>query len=282
MKLLVRDERTTTMTTTQRIAELEKRVATLEFENEQLKQELAEAKNPTPEVSNLEQAKENFLNLITHEIRTPLTSVNGALEILTDATVGDLNPVQREFVQMALANTRRLIGLMETAFEITQLETGQLKLHRTKVELNEVVNRVLNGGLREGFTKKEISLNLDFAGVPMVYADYRRLLQVFENLLSNACKFTPVGGTVTIISEPTSDGRASVSIMDTGIGLSLSEQRNMFEKFYRADYSYTRNIGGLGLGLNVTRSLVKLHGSELHLETMPGRGSCFTFHLNRP
>lgn len=264
-----------------RIAELEAKLAVLEEECANLRTELDEARGQTSvEVEVLNEAKSNFLNLITHEIRTPLTSVNGALEILNDAMVGELTGMQKEFLQMALTNTKRLITLMETAFEITQLETGQMRLHRSKVQLTEVVERVLNQSLRENFEKKQIQLNLDFSQAGYVHGDYRRLLQIFENLLSNACKFTPIGGTVSVVSLPAADNKVNISVIDSGVGISQTEQRHIFEKFFRADHSFNRQIGGIGLGLNVTSSLIKLHGSELQLETIQGQGTCFTFSMS--
>lgn len=271
------------MSAEKRIAELEEKVAQLEKECHELRAELEKNglnAGDNSEKKILEQAKDNFLNLITHEIRTPLTSVNGALEILTDEMVGELTEIQKEFLLMALTNTKRLITLMETAFEITQLETGQLHLHHTKVELKEVVERILSHGLREGFEKKQIRLNLDFKQAEFVYGDYRRLLQIFENLLSNACKFTPNGGTVSVVSLPANDGKVNVSVIDSGIGMSQVEQRHIFEKFFRAEHAFNRHVGGIGLGLNITSSLIKLHGSELQLETIPGKGTCFTFTMS--
>jgi signal transduction histidine kinase len=227
-------------------------------------------------------AKDNFLTLISHELRTPLTSISGSLDILSDPDVGDLSPVQQEFLRVAIKNTYRLIALLETTFDITKLETGHLRLDQGPVLLEEVMHRVLDNPWLESYQHKRLNFRVDFSKAPRVYADPGRLIQIFENLVSNACKYTPVDGWVEIKSTPTDDGQVCISISDTGVGLSMQEQVHVFEKFYRVDHSLTREVGGSGLGLTITRSLVELHGSQLYLESVPGKGSCFSFTLPTP
>ena len=227
-------------------------------------------------------AKDNFLTLISHELRTPLTSISGALDILNDTDLGDLTTTQKEFLRVAIKNTYRLIGLLETTFDITRLETGHVRLDQGPVLLEEVIQRVMESSIMESFQHKRQNLRIDFSEAPRVYADPARLIQIFENLISNACKYTPRGGTIEVKSALTGDGQVSISVTDTGIGLSMQDQRHLFEKFFRVDHSLTREVGGSGLGLAITRSLVELHGSELYVESAPGKGSRFSFNLPTP
>ncbi len=227
----------------------------------------------------MSRAKDNFLTLISHELRTPLTSISGALDILNEEELGQFAPLQKEFLLVAVKNTNRLIRLLETTFDITRLETGHLRLDQGPVLLEEVMQRVLDSNLLESYRHKRLTFRIDFSQAPRVYGDPGRLIQIFENLISNACKFTPIDGLVEIESFPAEKGQVQISVTDTGIGLSIQDQHHLFEKFFRVDHSLTRETGGSGLGLAITRSLVELHGSQLQVESAPGKGSRFSFKL---
>lgn len=242
-------------------------------------QEVLNRATAAAQLAEIAQAKNTFINLISHELRTPLTSLSGALQLLNEPEVGPLNPVQEEFLQIALKNTCRLISLMEKMFEVAQLEMGQLQLQHEAVSLEVLLEQVLKPELRDRFAAKQISLKLNFEQAPLVRADAERLHQIFENLLSNACKFTLNQGEVVVRSLPDLEGRVRVYVSDDGIGISPADQEHISEKFFLSQYALNRAIGGVGLGLSITKALIELHGSRLEVKSWPGQGSCFSFVL---
>jgi signal transduction histidine kinase len=231
------------------------------------------------EENRVNRAKDNFVMLVSHELRTPLTSIKGALEILSDDSIGDLNQIQNDFLRVAVTNADRLHRLLNSVLDVSEIETGRMMLDFAKVNLNEVVTRIYSGALEDAFKSKNISLEVQLSSNALVIADYRRLAQVFEHLLSNACKFTPPQGKVVLSAQPEADNWLRISVRDTGIGINSLDRAHIGEKFFRVDHSLTREVGGSGLGLAITKAIVELHGSQLEVTSIPGKGSSFSFRL---
>jgi signal transduction histidine kinase len=232
------------------------------------------------EAARIERIKDEFITLASHEMRTPLTSLTGALDFLAEPDFGNLNETQEEFLQVARTNNARLTRLFNSIMDITVIKSGLIRLDLGPVHLQQAFDRAMQGGLDQAFAEKALHLKVDFSkGPELVEADAARLVQILENLLSNACKFTPNTGTVEVFSESVSPTEVRIVVADTGIGLSAEALRHLFEKFFRVDNSLTRETGGTGLGLLVTKSLVELHGGSLEVSSELGVGSRFSFTL---
>lgn len=223
-------------------------------------------------------ANGNFLHLLSHELRTPLTSVNSALELLREDEVGPLNDFQVDFLRVAINNTHRMISLVETLFDIARFENGLLKLDKQAVNLKSLLENVLGAGLRTAFEAKKIELSLEISSGLLVEADAQRLYQVLENLLSNACKFTPNQGTVTV-KAVTYRNKIEVSIEDSGPGLNEQTRAYLSAKTFHVEEFMRRELNSSGLGLTITNCLLTLHRSRLRVENLAEGGASFSFEL---
>ncbi len=226
----------------------------------------------------LDRMKSEFVSLVSHELRTPLTSISGYVEMLLDGDAGELQEEQADFLGIVKRNTDRLTALINDLLNVSRIESGRIELKRIPLDLGQIIRNVAQSH-RPSIEEKGQTLSLDLpADLPAVVGDMDRLTQVMVNLLSNACKYTPAGGSITIAAtrEP---GQLRIQVTDTGIGLSQDEQSRLFTKFYRADNPTTREVGGTGLGLWITRSLVELHGGTVEVRSAPGEGSTFTVML---
>ena len=218
--------------------------------------------------------RRNMMADIAHELRTPLTVVQGNLEALMDG-VYDLTPENVAAVHKQTVVLTRLVGDLR---DLALAEAGQLRLEVKVFSLADVIAQV-SEGLEVQAHEREVTLKFEVAaGLPKVQADEQRITQVLFNLLSNALRHTPVGGTVTISAE-LREGRVLVSARDTGTGIPPEDLPHVFERFYRADRSRTRATGGSGLGLTIAKQIVEAHGGQIWAQSWLGAGSTFTFSL---
>ena len=227
----------------------------------------------------VERMQSEFVSMVSHELRTPLTSIKGYIDlILADNEVGELNSLQREFLQVSLNNTRRLEGLVNDLLDISRLESGKIEVHPETFDINLLITGLVPS-FQPGWDAKRqtFALCLSYEAL-LVFGDAGRVAQILTNLLSNAHKYTPEGGRITLSVEAQGTV-ARVAVTDNGIGLSTEEQAHLFTRFYRARNSLTQTISGTGLGLAITRSLVELQGGEMQVESEPGQGSTFRFTL---
>jgi|GEM_PF-5760388 len=226
------------------------------------------------ELAELDRLKSEFVNTVSHELRTPLTSIMGYLSLVLAETVGPLEEQQREFLNVVSRNTNRLANLINDLLDIQRIESGRMPVHLSPTSLSQVVGQVAET-FRVQAEQKGLSftVNLPETEEPLIQADPDRLTQIVSNLVSNAVKYTKEGGVTVTVSA--TDDRVELAVADTGIGISPSDQKRIFEKFYRAEHPYVREVGGTGLGLPIVRTMVEEHGGELKLESEPGRGSRF-------
>lgn len=230
----------------------------------------------------VDRMKTEFISIVSHELRTPMTSIKGYVDLILDGDTGEINHLQREFLQTVQRNTRRLVSMINDMLDIERIESGGVEFDLRPLVLSDVVEQALSL-VKPQADEKKISIEvLEPELVGRVLADFDRTLQVLTNLLSNAIKYTP--------SPPVSPGRVSVEVQfqeaharlavrDTGIGITPEDQAQLFQKFFRADNSVTREVGGTGLGLSITRALVEKMGGELSVSSEVGRGSEFAFTL---
>jgi signal transduction histidine kinase len=227
----------------------------------------------------LDRMKDEFIALVSHELRTPLTSIRGYLELLQDdVEAGTATPEQqRDFLQVIDRNSDRLQRLVEDLLLAAQVEVGTLQLARDTIDLGKLVAHCVEASAPLA-AAREIDLGCSVDGAPVVTGDLRRLGQVVDNLLSNALKFTPVGGTVHVRAAQ-SDGTAIVEVADSGMGIPEEEQQAMFARFFRTERAQSGAIAGVGLGLSITKSIVEAHGGTITFTSAVGAGTTFVVEL---
>ncbi|MDF2629680.1 MAG: two-component sensor histidine kinase [Symbiobacteriaceae bacterium] len=216
-----------------------------------------------------------FLTMVSHEFRTPLTSIITFTELLLDDAAGHVNQEQKEYLTDVLESSQRLLQMINDLLDLSRLDAGKVKLFREVLDVRDLA-RDAERTVRPLAERKGLTLTMEVpAHLPLVEADPLRITQVLLNLLSNAIKFTPEGGRVTITARVTGEF-LEVSVTDTGIGIGPEDRERVFEKFSQAGRDRPE---GTGLGLPLARSLVELHGGQIWLESEPGRGSTFRFTL---
>jgi len=222
--------------------------------------------------------RDEFLATLSHELRTPLTAILGWAQMLRS---GALTPEKRERGLATIErNARAQAQLIEDLLDVSSILAGKLSLDLTAVAMPSVIASALET-LRPAADAKGVGLMLTLAADGAVMGDAQRLQQVIWNLLANAVKFTPRGGSVRVMCAET-DSSVEVSITDTGKGISADFQPHVFERFRQADGATTRSHGGLGLGLSIVRQLVEMHGGSVSVFSQgEGLGACFTVRLPR-
>ena len=232
----------------------------------------------TNQLKALDEAKSRFFANISHEFRTPLTLTLGPLEDLQDGLFGTLDADTREQVDLAHRNARRLLRLINQLLDLSRLESGAITLHRQPVDLGALLQSIAEPFAALAARKQiDFRLNRPQASV-MLDADADRLDEVFVNLIGNAFKFTPAGGTITVTLVPAEE-TTTVTIADTGVGIASEELPHIFERFYQGTRGQQSARPGTGLGLALSRELVVLHGGTVAVESAPGVGSQFVVML---
>ena len=222
----------------------------------------------------LEGVRRDFVANVSHELKTPLTSVLGFAEALADS---EMPPEQaREFGQRILQNGVRMRRMIDELMDLSRVESGAWEPEPVDVPLADAVRdawQAVAGGRDE-----ELELELDVDGETTVMADRGGLRSVLRNLLDNAVRYTPAGERVTVADRP-ADGMIRIEIRDRGPGIPTAHRERIFERFYRVDAGRSREAGGTGLGLAIVKHLVEAHGGEVGVESRVGRGSTFWFTL---
>lgn len=222
--------------------------------------------------------KDNFINAVSHELRTPLTSIAGYVELLEDDLSGTLSPSQRSYLEEVRRGATRLASLVDDLLDFARMQAGTFSLAMQRDDLNGVMASALRS-MAPQLQDKELKVVSNFWPEPvLVPMDAKRIEQVLLNLLSNAIKFTPSGGTITLEIEPSIDD-VRLSLRDTGIGIGSEDLSHLFTRFFQVDPSTTREYGGAGLGLAISKAIVEAHGGRLEVKSELGRGSCFWLTL---
>ena len=239
---------------------------------------LQAARAHTLELERSNRYKSEFLANVSHELRTPLNSILLLSKLLADDKAG-LTPPQQRQARVIHAAGRDLRALIDNILDISRIEAGQISLHLEWVDLKEMTEEVLEL-VGPQFADKGLFLRLVMteATLPRVYTDRDKVRQILKNFLSNAVKFTEVGG-VTVTIQDNADGSLSLSVADTGIGIPADKQAIIFEAFQQADGSTQRRFGGTGLGLSISRELAKRLGGQIRVESDEGRGARFILCL---
>jgi signal transduction histidine kinase/DNA-binding response OmpR family regulator len=226
------------------------------------------------ERARLEQAKSEFVATASHELRSPLTSIKGFVELMA---ASDLQDRHREFIEIILLSTNRLVELVNDLLDVARVEAGQLEIQRRPISVAEAVREV-STLMAPRFDERNQTLVVEIApALPAAYADPARVRQIVTNLLTNAHLYTPDGGKVTVSVGAAGDDLV-LSVVDTGRGMTPDQLERVFDRFYRAE---TSGPGGSGLGLSIVRSLVELHDGTIDMASEPGRGTTVTVRLPR-
>jgi signal transduction histidine kinase len=226
------------------------------------------------ELESLERVRRDLVANVSHELKTPISALRAHLENLLDG----VERAEPATLQVMLAQSERLGRLVDQLLELSRLESGDLPLRREEIRLRPLVARVLSE-IAVTRARDDLELAQDVPeDLPAIYADAERVHQVLFNLLDNAVRFTPSGGTVRVTASR-HNGSVDVTVADTGPGIAPEHLPRLFDRFYRIDTARSREDGGTGIGLAIARSVVEAHGGRIWAESEPGKGSTFTFEL---
>jgi two-component system, NtrC family, sensor histidine kinase GlrK len=240
---------------------------------------LAQALNTMcAKLQEVDRMKSDFYSLMSHEMRTPLTSIKEGTNLFLEGLGGEVTEKQRELLTIIAEESNRLIGLVNPLLDLAKLEAGMVTFHFAEADLSPLVAQAVRevAPLAEA---KNISIENDLGEVPPLSLDAERMLQVLRNLLGNALKFTPHGGSIRV-SLCRGDAGITVAVRDTGPGIPQEHSRVIFEKFNQVSPDSSRKFQGTGLGLSIVQHIVHAHGGRVWVESEVGRGSTFFFVLS--
>jgi signal transduction histidine kinase len=235
-------------------------------------------KNANKELRKLDEMKNDFISIASHELRTPMTSIKGYISMILDGDAGEINKDVRSFLNEVYQSNERLVDLVNDMLDVSRIEQKRLNFEFKKVEalplIKEAYERMLPMARNEN---DQLILEANIDKNLKINVDYRRFQQVITNLVENAIKFTEQGK-VTILAK-VKDKRLEVSVKDTGIGISKADQKKLFTKFYQVAQVLSRPKGGTGLGLYISKSIVEGMKGTIGLNSTPGKGSTFFFTI---
>jgi signal transduction histidine kinase len=250
-----------------RSAQLAERLERLEAERERAENE---------QLRNLDRMKDEFVALVSHELRTPLTSIRGYLELVLD-DAEQLPSQSREFLKIVDRNADRLLYLVGDLLLIAQAESGMLAFEWTAVELAPLAALCVQAA-QPAAEDAGVELVFSSESSDPIVGDPARILQLLDNLISNAIKFTPVGGRVDVLVDASADS-AVIEVRDTGFGIAAEDQEQLFERFFRTRSANDMAIAGTGLGLSIAKAIVDAHGGSISIDSAEGRGTTFRVEL---
>ena len=246
--------------------------------HEQVRKKAEELTALTEQLEKLKDAKTELISTVSHELRTPLTSIKEAISLVLEGAAGEINKNQEKFLRMASKNVDRLVNLTESILDSSRAEAGKMEMRRELVSITGIAGEVV-ASLKVQADKKKIAFrNHCRDSLPRIYADRERITRVFTNLLGNALKFTPEGGSITIEGEDIG-ADLRIDVIDTGEGIPADKFEIIFDKYARLDRSSLQNVKGTGLGLAIARDIIKGHKGNIWVESELGKGSRFSFTL---
>lgn len=231
------------------------------------------------ELKELDKEKDRFLSTVSHELRTPLTSIKGSLENTLNNLYGTITDEQRTKLEIALASVDDEARIIENVLNLVHIQEGRVMFDSELASMADILNQITQ---RFEYYTEERNITLELA-LPketrlITLLDETKIKQVLSNLVHNAVKFTPKGGWVRLAACE-QNGMIQIQVSDTGIGIPKDKREKIFDRFYQVDSSFTRRVGGAGIGLNVVKEYVELHGGKIWVESELGQGSTFTFTL---
>ena len=227
-------------------------------------------------IKRMEKVRSEFLGNVTHELKTPISSISGYIETLLEGAIKDEN-VNIDFLKRALENVKRLEELVTDLVEISRIETGELQMNYDYFNIYTLLNDIYKDAKQRN-SNKNIKIQIEVPDKKLfIYGDEGRLEQVIDNLIANSMRYTDQGHIrIKVLRR---DNELVFSIIDTGIGISRKSIDRIFERFYRADKARDRRKGGTGLGLAISKHIIEAHGSNIYVDSLEGKGSTFSFSI---
>jgi PAS domain S-box-containing protein len=219
-----------------------------------------------------------FYSMVSHELRTPLTSIRGSLRLIEGGKTGPVQPQAMRLVTVARAACDRLVRIVNDILDLKKIEAGKMELNKTKLEPGDLAVKVVEA-LNAMAAEAGVTLESTVTTNRQIFADSERIMQVITNLVSNAIKFSPQGGRVTVRVESRGDDLVRFGIADQGPGILPEQMHKLFQVFQQLDSSDARRRGGTGLGLVISKSIVEQHGGHIGVDSEVGKGSVFWFDL---
>lgn len=251
--------------------------ATLQQLNEALQCRNADLDEANRKLTEGSRLKSQFLANVSHELRTPLNAIIGFSRLLAREAFGPLQPVQQQYVANILQSGRHLLSLINELLDLSKIEAGKMELQLGAIDVARLLAETAS--LIQGMAdQKQITVENPIPGPLRAFADLSRVRQILLNLLSNAIKFTPDGGRVSLRAAVVGDF-VQISVEDNGIGIAQKDQERIFEEFEQVDGTPSREFGGTGLGLALSRKLALLQGGKLVVASQVGKGSTFTLFI---
>lgn len=230
-------------------------------------------------LSELSQMKANFVSNISHELRTPLTHIKGYIELMVSESLGSVTDEQRHALTVSQRAAGKLEDMIEDLIMFSLASRGEMSMKLESVDIRRVVSLLAKAATRKA-EDRGVKLVVNTPDVvPFVQADGEKVGWAIAQLLDNGVKFTPSGGTVTVVIEEEGKNLVQVIVQDTGVGIPQNRMKEIFEPFHQLDGSSTRRYGGTGLGLSLVRQIVEAHGSLLDVKSIEGKGTTFKFPL---
>ncbi len=225
----------------------------------------------------VDRMKSELISIVSHELRSPLTSIKGYVDLMMTGDLGDVPESMRSYLSIVSSNAGKLAALIDDMLDLSRIESGKLIMSFGKVDIKYLCDYVYLTIKPQAEQKKQ-QFSLDVDPNVVVSGDVDRLLQVLTNLVSNAIKYTPNGGSIAITAG-SRNGKVYIAVKDTGIGISAADRERLFQKFFRVKNDKTANIGGTGLGLCIAESIIKAHNGKILVESEENQGSVFTIEL---
>jgi PAS domain S-box-containing protein len=245
---------------------------------EKLRQVLEELEAANAQLKKVDQLKTEFLNMTSHELKTPLASILGYSELLAEGVLGEVHPNQEKALDGIVRNAQQLRKLVDELLETSRIESGTLKLVIEPVVMKDMLGDIMES-MEAHAAENKVKLALDApTKLPVLYCDVQRITQVLYNLIDNAIKFSPEDGTITIVAKP-DKSEVLLGVQDQGVGIPPDEVDKVFERFYQVDMFDNRQKGGLGLGLAISKGIVEAHEGRIWVTSQIGKGSTFWFTL---
>lgn len=246
---------------------------------EELKEKTTQLQTANIELSEANRHKSQFLANVSHELRTPLNAIIGSTDNVLDRVAGELNEKQARYLARVQTNAEQLNLLIDDLLDLSAIESGKIDIKAKNVSLASLVIEVAES-LKPVAEKKPVELEISsMDGSLTAWADRDRIVQVLNNLIGNAIKFTPPQGKVTVAARRDGNGWVQVSVADTGPGIPLEQADKIFDEFYQIPQAVRPKIKGMGLGLTIAKKFVEMHGGKIWLQSEPGKGSTFFFVL---
>ena len=230
------------------------------------------------ELKKVDNLKNEFVSTVSHELRTPLSITKEGLSLVLDEIAGKLSSKQKDILNMSKENIDRLARIIDDLLDISKMESGKLKLKKSIFNISGLIKETCLRWKSEAESKKQNIDILFFGGRIDISADKDRIIQILDNLISNAIKYTPEKGKISVELKDLDD-KIKVSIVDTGIGIEKSDLNNAFNKFQQFGRTAGAGAKGTGLGLAIVKDLVTMHGGDVHVESEIGKGSMFSFTI---